>query len=290
MMKSMTGFGSSQSDTNKGITKVEIRSINSRGLDIFIKLPNHYKCLELEIRNMVKAGLIRGKIDISILEDISNAQVINKEAFVSYYKELKALSKEIGRESDESLFELALSNPNLFYNENNVSDNISQEDRKHVLDLVSKALEEVDDYRQKEAESLVEDLRLRIANIRELSRRIEEFEKDRIEGVKNRIRQRLEENKEINIDNNRFEQELIYYLERLDITEEKVRLSHHLDYFDTTLESEDSEGRKLIFITQEIGREINTIGSKANEANIQKIAVEMKDDLEKVKEQLLNIL
>ncbi|MBN1251541.1 MAG: YicC family protein [Bacteroidales bacterium] len=292
MLKSMTGFGkASYESENKKVT-VEIKSLNSKQADIFIKLPSQYKEKELILRNELIKNLNRGKIELSVWIDKTESDKnlsLNKETIKSYYNQLIEISKSLNKNiHNENIFQTILQLPDVIKSENN---EIDENEWQIIADTVNKALVEISIFRTQEGNVLEKDFFDRIKNIKNLLNDIEPFEINRIDKIKDRIKQTLDEHlKNIDTDNNRFEQELIYYIEKLDITEEKVRLANHCKYFIETMQNEENAGKKLGFIVQEIGREINTIGSKANSSEIQQIVVQMKDELEKIKEQVLNIL
>ena len=286
----MTGYGKASAELPGKKITVEIRSLNSKLLDINSKMPWIYREKEVEIRNIINRKLDRGKIDISLNVDVlddQNVPAINKSAVRNYYNQLTDVVGELNIESQEQLLSIIMRLPETLRNE---KEELSEEEWKHINSLINEALELTDHYRLEEGKAMEIDLRERISNITSLLKSIEPLEEGRINSVRERIGASLENLGPENIDNNRFEQEILFYLEKLDINEEKVRLRKHCDYFIEVIESEDNTGKKLGFIAQEIGREINTLGSKSNDAAIQRIVVMMKDELEKVKEQLLNIL
>ncbi len=286
----MTGFGKTYCEYGNKKVSIEIKSLNSRQADIFIKLPGIYKEVELELRNELIKNLERGKIECGIWVDNINGDrrsVINKGIVSDYYKQLNSVAKELDIE-EQSLLTIAMRLPDVLKTDRPEFD---PDEWKTIFSSAKTAISNLIKYRKKEGASLEKDIVSRIDIIAGLLNAIPEFESKRVNIVKDRIKNNQQEFFDnLTIDNNRFEQELIYYIEKLDITEEKVRLSHHCSYFKETCGESVSNGKKLGFIAQEIGREINTIGSKANEVNIQKIVVQMKDELEKIKEQLLNVL
>lgn len=291
-IRSMTGYGKAEKVIeNKKIT-IEIRALNSKQMDMNLRSPQLYRTLEMDLRKLVSAAATRGKIDITMSQESLNGDitaVFNDAAFKSYYNSIAQAVKDVGLDIEkQEIVSSILRLPEVMITDNEELDEI---EIKAVLNCCSEALEALDVFRIKEGKVLITDIMKRIVNIENNLKLIEPYEKGRIDKVKTTIETELN-NLELHsgIDKNRFEQELIYYLEKMDITEEKVRLSQHCSFFRQTREKEDLPGRKLSFIAQEIGREINTIGSKAGEANIQKLVVEMKDELEKIKEQLLNIL
>jgi uncharacterized protein (TIGR00255 family) len=292
MLKSMTGFGKATFESKEKKITVEIKSLNSKQSDVSIRLPQHYKEKELILRNEINQCLNRGKIDAGIWFDgneTDKSVQFNEALIKDYYNQLEKISKTIGTKlENEQVLQLILRMPDVFKTE---VKNIDDDEWNLVLETTKQALSEVDKFRIQEGNVLEKDFIYRIQKIEELLKSVEPFEAERIEKIRERINQNLSENfDKSNIDQNRFEQEIIFYLEKFDITEEKIRLKHHCSYFFATMKNEEMAGRKLGFITQEIGREINTIGSKANHTEIQKIVVQMKDELEKIKEQLLNIL
>lgn len=290
MMKSMTGFGKAIAEVAGKKVNVEIRSLNSKQLDLNFRIPYIYKEKELELRSEVSKQLERGKVDVSIyLEALQDAVpvAINKTLAKVYYKELQGLSVELNEA--QNLLPLVLKMPDVMKAEKEIVE-LDEAEWNGVKKAVDQAIDAFQKFRSDEGNTLEKEFKSRIAIIGSLLQEVVSLDGLRITNIKERIKTNLAEaiDKE-KIDQNRFEQELIYYIEKLDITEEKLRLKTHLDYFIVTME-EAAAGRKLGFITQEIGREINTIGSKANDSGIQKLVVQMKDELEKVKEQLLNVL
>ena len=289
MIKSMTGFGKATVELPGKKITVEVKSLNSKQLDASIKMPSAYKDKELEIRSEITKVLERGKIDFYLNVEISGDQsnyTINKPLVIHYYNELKALSEEIGETLE--LLPLALKMPDVL---KTVREDIDEDEWNHVRIAVDDALKQADNFRIEEGTLLAKDFEYRIGLIRQYSIDVIPFEKARIPLVRERLMRDIADLSDSSkFDPNRIEQELIYYIEKLDITEEKVRLAKHIDYFLATIKEDGSQGKKLGFITQELGREINTMGSKANDADIQKLVVQMKDELEKIKEQLMNIL
>jgi len=286
----MTGFGNATAQYgNKNIT-VDLKSVNSKFFDLSLRLPSAYRDRELELRSYLQRELERGKADLSIVIENGSTQKktsIDKTLFKAYFQELLALDKEL------SITSVDYTNTILRLPDVLVADRGELEDGEwdQVFEVIGKAVAAFQKFRETEGKSQIADLTQRIKAIEQLLLRIEEFEPQRVESVRQRLSGSLEEFIESqNIDRNRFEQELIFYIEKLDISEEKVRLRSHCEFFLETMNDAGSNGKKLNFIGQEIGREINTIGSKANHAGIQKLVVEMKDELEKVKEQLMNIL
>ncbi len=281
----MTGFGKSilQLPTKK-IT-IEVKSLNSKNLDLNARIPSQYREKELEMRNTIAKKLARGKVDFGLYVEITAEETSNKvnEGVVKEY--MKQLSVIHPGDATE-LLKMAIRMPDALKTER---EEIDEKEFNAIKEALDKALSEIESYRVDEGKALEKDFNIRIKNISALLDKVMEMDPERMEGVRERLNKAVAELKE-EADQNRFEQELIYYLEKFDITEEKVRLSNHLEYFATTLDSADSNGKKLGFITQELGREINTIGSKSNYAPMQQLVVQMKDELEKIKEQLLNVL
>jgi len=290
-LKSMTGFGKAVSEIPGKKVTVEIRSLNSKQLDLNVRMPYFYKEKELELRTEMAKQLERGKVDLSIYTESTQETMpvaLNKELARTYYRELKNLSEEL-HEKNADLLALTLKMPDVMKAEREVAE-LDEEEWKLVKMAVDKAVEAFQKFRDDEGNTLLNEFNSRIAIINKLLAEVVEMDAARVENIKKRIKTNIEEVVEASkIDQNRFEQELIYYIEKLDITEEKLRLKTHLDYFVQTMK-EPGAGRKLGFISQEIGREINTIGSKANDAGVQKLVVQMKDELEKIKEQMLNVL
>ncbi len=290
MVKSMTGFGTATAEISGTAVTVEVKSLNSKFLEIMLRLPSMYRDKELELRAELTKQIERGKVDISISVgsgELAKKSNINKEVFKAYVEELSSLRDEL-KISDSLILETVMKLPQVLSNEKTEGD---PEQWKAIYVLLNVAMEKFNSFREQEGKMTEDDLTLRIKNILKLVIEAEKYEKTRIEVIKERLRKNLADIKEsTTVDQNRFEQELIYYFEKLDITEEKVRLRSHCDYFLLTLKSAEANGKKLGFITQELGREINTLGSKANDANMQRAVVEMKDELEKLKEQLANVL
>lgn len=287
MIKSMTGFGAAAAELKGKKITVEIRSLNSRQLDLNMRLSSYYREKESEVRQKIAEVAERGKIEFSIHieQNVQPATTsINKNLVKAYYRELQQLSKELKVE-DKNLLKLTLHMPHVFKNE---QEKLEDKEWSAVKRCIDKALKEFVKFRADEGAVLAKDMRGRILLILTLLREAEILDEKRIPSVRERLHKGMAELKE-KVDRNRFEQELIYYIEKLDITEEKVRLKTHCDYFLQTMK-EENIGRKLAFIAQEIGREVNTIGSKANDAGIQKLVVQMKDELEKIKEQINNVL
>lgn len=292
MVKSMTGYGKAEiAVDNKKIT-VEIRSLNSKQLDLSVRMPSMYRPLEYEVRNRIGKVVQRGKVDVFITAETVNAAVpanINRELFMSYYSELKELAKEMddkGKHMDLVLMMSILRMPDVVASE---TTEISEHEKEALFSVVNDALAAFEVFRGQEGHALIGDMLERIGKIEQYRKDVEPFEKRRVEVIKERIRENIA-SLGVAVDQNRLEQEMIFYVEKLDITEEKVRLDNHCRYFREVAGEEENVGRKLGFIAQEMGREINTLGSKANDSDMQRLVVMMKDELEKIKEQVLNIL
>ena len=286
MIQSMTGFGKATLQLqNKKIT-IEIKSLNSKGLDLSVRMPSAYREMELSLRNEISQKLERGKIDFSIFIENTTEQTTNK-VNVSIVKNYIEQLKEVFYDgNDTELLKMAIRMPDAMKVER---EEIDQNDWIEIQKVIQEGLANILNFRQAEGLSLEKEFLLRIGNIRQYMNDALALDPERVQAIKDRLHNAIAELK-VNVDENRFEQELIYYLEKLDITEEKVRLVNHLDYFLETINGKEANGRKLGFITQEMGREINTMGSKSNHAQMQKLVVMMKDELEKIKEQVLNVL
>jgi uncharacterized protein (TIGR00255 family) len=282
----MTGYGKFVLELPLKTIRVEIRALNSKSIDLNLRMPSDYRSKELELRKIIGAALGRGKVDVSLNVEKSKSEKaakINLAVVQNYIQQLKDIAPT---DSVLELLKMAVKMPDAFGAE---KEEIDAEEWSQILDAVAKALEGLKAYRSDEGQVLLTDFTARIKTIESLLKSVEKMDSERVVNMRKRLGKGIAEFKE-SLDQNRFEQELIYYIEKLDITEEKVRLQNHLNYFIKTLNSVDSNGKKLGFISQEIGREINTIGSKANFAPMQKQVVQMKDELEKIKEQLLNVL
>ncbi len=291
MIVSMTGFGKSSVMLADKTLKTEIRTLNSKNLDLSVKLPSVYRERENAIRGMLGSMLERGKVELIVTlecNDENASYAINTPLLLHYFKEMKKAAGQAQIELADNFFPDLLRLPEVLKPQ---SDEPDTTEWKALEKSVNEAIGQVVEYRKSEGKHLFEDILARENTIRNLLKAIEPFEKKRIQNIRERIIRSLKEiSEDVRIDQNRFEQEVIFYLEKLDITEEKVRLEKHLDYFTETLNSTGAGGKKLSFIAQEIGREINTIGSKANDASMQMLVVQMKDELEKIKEQLMNVL
>lgn len=281
----MTGFGKSVIQLPSKKISIEIKSLNSKGLDLNARVPSTYREKELEMRDILAKALIRGKVDLSLYIEVTGEDTsvqVNEVAVKQYIKQLA----NVVEGDPVELLKMAVRMPDALKTER---EEINPAEYTTILEGIDEALEAINTYRTDEGKVLENDFRDRSKTISTLLDGVLEMDSERIDGVKERLRKAVSDLKE-KVDENRFEQELIYYLEKYDITEETVRLKNHLEYFEESLGSNDSNGKKLGFITQEIGREINTIGSKANYAPMQQLVVQMKDELEKIKEQALNVL
>jgi uncharacterized protein (TIGR00255 family) len=284
----MTGFGKSMSDYNSKKVSVEIRALNSKSMDINTRIPSCYKELENELRKLVSAALGRGKVDFSISIDSIGGQStvsINRALAKTYYNDLKAINEDIGEKAEDYL-SIIMRMPEIL---NSNKETVVEEEKNWLLGIVADSLANLNAFRRKEGEELEQEYAERINDIRELLKGVSKYEKERTDTIRERMRKAIDELQTGTVDENRLEQEMIFYIEKLDVSEEKMRLSNHLNYFEETMATEMS-GKKLGFIGQEIGREINTLGSKSNHAEMQKLVIGMKDHLEKIKEQILNTL
>ena len=291
MQKSMTGFGKAEVAANNGKTfTAEIRSLNSKQLDLGLRIPSAYRELENEIRSLVAKRVVRGKVDLTISvtsTDAANASRIDKALFAEYLHQMdEALAYADITAEYEVLIPCIMKMPNVIQTD---AAEITDSEKRAIMKAVEVAIDKLDAFRKQEGTILIADLLRRVDEIEKMRNAIIPFEAQRVEAVRQRIREGIEK-LGVEVDNNRLEQEMIFYIEKLDITEEKVRLENHCKYFREVAHNEEQAGRKLGFIAQEMGREINTTGSKANQHDIQKLVVEMKDELEKIKEQVLNIL
>ncbi|NLR90868.1 MULTISPECIES: YicC/YloC family endoribonuclease [Flammeovirga] len=292
MIQSMTGFGQESIENDQLSVSIEIKTLNSKNADCNIKMSSAFSDKEIELRNLLSSSLQRGKI-LLLLNYTSKRQEslkasLNTEVIKSYYRDLKSISTDLD-ESNEQLLQIVMGMPEVYTKENN--EDVLAEDWPVVHNAIKTAIGRTIEFRKHEGEALEKALRSSIEKITEYLEEVKRLDPQRIERLKEKLKNQVAEfEKNDNFDQSRFEQELIFYIEKLDINEEKVRLTQHLKYFIQTLEQPVSNGKKLGFISQEIGREINTIGSKANDVNIQKVVVNMKDELEKIKEQNLNVL
>lgn len=286
MIQSMTGFGKATLQLPTKKITVEVKSLNSKGLDLNVRMPSLYREMELGLRNQIALQLERGKVDFSIFIESTAEQTstkVNVPIVKGYMEQLRAVYAEA---EETELMKMAIRMPDTMKIER---EEIDENDWAQIETAIAEALQNILTFRRDEGLSLEKEFQLRIANIRQYMNEALALDHERVHNIKDRLHNAITELK-VAVDENRFEQELIYYLEKLDITEEKVRLTNHLDYFLETIKGTEANGRKLGFITQEMGREINTMGSKSNHAQMQKLVVQMKDELEKIKEQVLNVL
>ena len=284
----MTGYGKSVLHLSDKKVTIEIKSLNSKNLDLNVRIPSYYRVKELAVRKELASSLIRGKVDFSIYIEMTadeTSTTVNKGVVTEYMQQLRNVV-QTGSSNDVELLKMAVKMPDALKTER---EELNENEWAEINVKIKEAIKEIIQYRIDEAASLEDDFKLRIKNIQSFLEEVKSFDEARIEFVKERLNKAIDELK-VTTDENRFEQELIYYLEKLDINEEKVRLANHLSYFLQELDTPDSNGKKLGFIVQEIGREVNTIGSKANFAPMQKAVIQMKNELEKIKEQILNVL
>lgn len=282
----MTGFGKATLQLPTKKVTVEVKSLNSKGLDLSVRMPSLYREMELGLRTQLATILERGKVDFSIFIE-STAEQTSTKVNVPIVKTYINQLREVYADADETeLMKMAMRMPDTMKIER---EEIDPNDWIQIQTVIEEAVQNIKNFRRDEGMSLEKEFQLRIGNIRQYMNEALDLEPERVAAIKERLQTAISE-LQVNVDENRFEQELIYYLEKLDITEEKVRLSNHLDYFLETINGTEANGRKLGFITQEMGREINTMGSKSNHAQMQKLVVQMKDELEKIKEQVLNVL
>lgn len=290
MIKSMTGFGKGEAICGDKKFRVELRSLNSKQLDLSVKIPSKYRAVEADVRAIVTRELQRGKVDCFVSFESSVAETsahINREAFAAYAKELREVCTANSVAVDGDYFlNAVLRMPDVITSE---EQEVSDDELKAIIAATEQAAKQLNDFRVQEGAILIADLLKRVDLIEQYRHEVEPYESARVDVIKTRIRENIQK-LGIEVDNNRLEQEMIFYIEKLDITEEKVRLDNHCNYFREVAAEEDAPGRKLGFIAQELGREINTMGSKSNEANMQRLVVKMKDELEKIKEQVLNVL
>ena len=287
----MTGYGKATAETGNRKVIVEIKSLNSKAMDISTKIIPAYRDKELDIRSRITAALERGKVDFSLYIDTaatSGAQAINTAVFNSYLKQIEAIAEGTDYDVPDDIISTILRMPEVL--STNQQDEVTDEEWQAVSKAVDQAIQALVDYRKVEGAALEKKFREKIANISALLASVEPYEKDRVAKIKERMRTSMLDAVGKSYDENRFEQEMIFYIEKLDISEEKQRLANHLDYFIKTLEEGHGQGKKLGFIAQEMGREINTLGSKSNQAEMQNIVVRMKDELEQIKEQVLNVM
>ena len=292
MIQSMTGYGKATAELSDKKINVEIKSLNSKAMDLSTRIAPLYREKEIEIRNEIAKALERGKVDFSLWIDKKDAceliTPINQDVVVAYYERIRTISETTGIPAPEDWFSTLLRMPDVM-TKNDIQE-LSEEEWKAVHTTVLQAIQNLVDFRIQEGAALEKKFREKISNIAKLLTSVAPYEKERVEKIKERITDALEKTISVDYDKNRLEQELIYYIEKLDINEEKQRLSNHLKYFINTMEDGSGQGKKLGFIAQEMGREINTLGSKSNHAEMQKIVVQMKDELEQIKEQVLNVM
>lgn len=292
MIQSMTGYGKATAELSDKKINVEIKSLNSKAMDLSTRIAPLYREKEIEIRNEIAKALERGKVDFSLWIDKKDACEliipINQDVVVAYYERIRTISETTGIPVPEDWFSTLLRMPDVM-TKNDIQE-LSEEEWKAVHATVLQAIQNLVDFRIQEGAALEKKFREKISNIAKLLTSVDPYEKERVEKIKERITDALEKTISVDYDKNRLEQELIYYIEKLDINEEKQRLSNHLKYFINTMEDGSGQGKKLGFIAQEMGREINTLGSKSNHAEMQKIVVQMKDELEQIKEQVLNVM
>lgn len=286
----MTGFGKAVAELENRKVTVEVKSLNSKQLDLYVRMPNLYKEKEMEVRNLITRRLERGKVDFLIYVEnigIDTANQINQNVIESFYKQIKETASNLGIDVPSDWFQVLMRMPEVLKYEQNEAD---ENEWRKVSEAINEAINQLLSFRKQEGKMLQSLFEEKTNNISNLLLDIEPYEKDRIEKVRTRITEALQKLEGVEYDKNRFEQELIYYIEKLDINEEKNRLSNHLRYFQETMNAGSGQGKKLGFICQEIGREVNTMGSKSNDAEMQQIVVRMKDELEQMKEQVLNVL
>ena len=288
----MTGYGKATAELPEKKINVEIKSLNSKAMDLSTRIAPAYREKEIEIRNEIAKALERGKVDFSLWIDKKDAceliTPINQDVVVAYYERIRTISETTGIPAPEDWFSTLLRMPDVM-TKNDIQE-LSEEEWKAVHATVLQAIQNLVEFRIQEGAALEKKFREKISNIAKLLTSVDPYEKERVEKIKERITDALEKTISVDYDKNRLEQELIYYIEKLDINEEKQRLSNHLKYFINTMEDGSGQGKKLGFIAQEMGREINTLGSKSNHAEMQKIVVQMKDELEQIKEQVLNVM
>jgi uncharacterized protein (TIGR00255 family) len=292
MILSMTGYGKATAELPDKKINVEIKSLNSKAMDLSVRIAPIYREKEMEIRKEVSEKLERGKVDLLLWiekkDTAADATPINRNLITEYYRQINEISSSMNIPVPTDWFQTLLKMPDVLTTTE--TSELTDEEWNTVHQLVVETIDRLIDFRKQEGAALEKKFREKIDNITRLLGSIEPFEKERVEKIKSRIMESLQNNLNVDYDQNRFEQELIYYIEKLDISEEKQRLSNHLKYFITTIESGHGQGKKLGFISQEMGREINTLGSKSNQAEMQKIVVQMKDELEQIKEQVLNVM
>jgi uncharacterized protein (TIGR00255 family) len=291
MIKSMTGFGKAEFEVNNKKITLELKTLNSKQVDISVRIPSVYREKEIEIRKELAEKLVRGKIDLTIYVENHGSESnskINESILISYFEHLKGITDSLGLQSDQNTLLALLRLPDVVKTEYETFD---EQEWHVVFKHLQKAIEEIEAFRMSEGNALEADIISNTGKIRELLQQVTPYENQRMEIIKNRLTESLGKlNLAGGADENRFEQELVYYLDKMDMNEEKVRLENHCLFLLETIAGEENNGKKLAFITQEMGREINTLGSKAYESNIQRLVVQMKDYLERIKEQLLNVI
>lgn len=287
----MTGYGKGVCELPDKVITIEIKSLNSKQIDIYTRIPGLYREKDLDIRNLISQRLNRGKVEVNMVVEVTdakNASKLNKAVIKEYYSQLREIGSDLDINYNDSILQLIMRLPETLQME---KEEIDSSEWSLILKAINSAIDSVEDFRAQEGEALKTDILNKVNRIEELLDNVSPFEQERVDNIRQRIQSSLKEHIEQDkVDDNRFEQELIYYLEKFDINEEKVRLKNHCKFFREVCENPDSSGKKLGFISQEMGREINTIGSKANHSEIQRLVVGMKDELEKIKEQTLNIL
>ncbi len=291
MILSMTGFGKSTVEIpNKKIT-VEIKSLNSKQLDLSARVPAAFREKELEIRNHIARRLERGKVDVVVYVEVTNVEAatsLNVPMLANYKAQIEAASRELGISEPTDWYSVLLRFPDIMHTEQSTT--VSDEESNALFKAVDNAVEQLMQFREAEGRKLEEVFAQKISNIRARLAEVPQYENERVAKIRARIQDALEKLDSVDYDKSRFEQEMIFYIEKLDINEEKQRLTQHLNYFMETMEQGQGQGKKLGFISQEMGREINTLGSKSNHAELQKLVVRMKDELEQIKEQVLNVM
>ena len=291
MIYSMTGYGKAVAIFQDKKICVEIRSLNGKAMDLSTRVAPQFRSHEMEIRTLVTTMLERGKVDVSIwIEQGEKIEMpaINTAAMQGYMEQMTAASETLGIKLPDNIFEVLLRMPEVIARKEVYE--ATEDEWNIVLDCLKKAIDELLEFRRQEGVALAGKFNEKISNISQLLASVEQYEKERVEKIRTRIKETLEKHLGVEYDNNRFEQELIFYIEKLDVNEEKQRLANHLEYFTATMNDERGQGKKLGFIAQEMGREINTLGSKSNHAEMQNIVVKMKDELEQIKEQVLNVM
>lgn len=290
MILSMTGFGKASTEMNGKKITVEIKSLNSKQLDLAARISNNYREKEMDVRNLISRTLERGKVDLAIYTENTTKETssqINQGVLETYYNQIKASAETLHISEPNDWFSVLLRMPEVLKYE---TQEVSEDEWEALMKTVEKALEQLVAFRHQEGEMLEKLFLSKIENIGNLLKEVEPYEAERIEKIRTRITESLQKVKEVDYDKNRLEQEMIFYIEKLDVNEEKNRLANHLKYFVETAHNGKGQGKKLGFILQEMGREINTLGSKSNHAEMQKIVVQMKDELEQMKEQILNVM